>query len=162
LGLQDARALANDEHHRGRSDPVELAYTVRDALRWATINGAKALGIDDRIGSLTPGKQADIIVVGAGNDRLNMLGVADPVGAVVQQANASNVQTVLVSGRIVKENGRLVGVDLPRIADMLDQSRHEVLARTLQDGPILPEPKPSFDDLALALLPNQNVHPATV
>lgn len=160
MGLQDARALANDEHHRRGSDPVELAYTVRDAVGWATINGAKALGLDDRIGSLTPGKQADIIVIGPGNDRLNMLGLADPVGGVVQQANASNVQTVLVAGRIVKRNGRLVGVDFGRIAQLLDDSRRGVLARALADGPILPDPRPSFDDLALALLPNQNVCPA--
>ena len=157
LGLQDARALDNDRHHRRRTDPTELSYTTRDAITWATVNGARALGIDDRIGSLTPGKQADLIVVGPGNDRLNMLGVANPVGAVVQQANASNVQTVLVAGRPVKRDGRLLDIDFSRIARMLDESREGVLARTLADGPILPDPKPSFDDLASVLLPNLNV-----
>ena len=98
LGLQDARALENDRFHRRRSDPTELSYSTRDALTWATINGARALGAEDRLGSLTPGKQADVIVVGGGEDRLNMLGLAEPVASVVQQANPSNVETVLVAG----------------------------------------------------------------
>ena len=157
LGLQDARALENDRSHRRRTDPTELRHTVRDALTWATINGAKALGLYTRIGSLTPGKRADVIVVGPGGERLNMLGLANPVGAVVQQANASNVRTVLLDGVPVKRDGRLLGVDEPRIAAMLDASREGVLARTLADGPILPEQKPTFDDLAQALLPNLNV-----
>jgi cytosine/adenosine deaminase-related metal-dependent hydrolase len=162
LGLQDARALDNDDHHRRRTDPTALSYSTRDAITWATVNGARALGLDDRIGSLAPGKQADLIVVAPGNDRLNMLGLANPVGAVVQQANASNVQTVLVAGSPVKREGRLLDVDFSRIARMLDESREGVLARTLADGPILPDQKPSFDDLAAVLLPNLNVPHAGV
>ena len=162
LGLQDARALDNDRHHLRRTDPTELSYTTRDAITWATVNGARALGMDDQIGSLTPGKQADLIVVGPGNDRLNMLGVANPVGAIVQQANASNVQTVLVAGSPVKRGGRLLDVDFSRVARMLDESREGVLARTLADGPILPDTKPSFDDLAAVLLPNLNLPQAGV
>jgi 5-methylthioadenosine/S-adenosylhomocysteine deaminase len=157
LGLQDARALENDRSHRRRSDPTELAFSTRDALTWATVNGARALGAEDRLGSLTPGKQADVIVVGPGNDRLNMLGLAEPVASVVQQANPANVQAVLVAGRPVKLDGRLLDVDFARVRDMLDSSREAVLARTLADGPLLPEVKPSFDDLALGLLPNLNV-----
>lgn len=153
LGLQDARALANDRSHARRTDPGELAYTVRDALAWATINGARALGREQDIGSLAPGKQADVIVVGPGGGRLNMLGVAEPAGAVVQQANASNVQAVLVAGRVVKRDGGLVGVDLHRLSQMLDDSRERVLA----GGPVLPEVKPSFDDLAIPLLANLDV-----
>ena len=85
---------------------LSCRFTTRDALQWATVNGARALGMDDRIGSLAPGRQADVIVVGPGNGRLNMLGLADPVGAVVQQADPSNVQAVLVAGRPVKRDGR--------------------------------------------------------
>ncbi len=157
LGLQDARALDNDRFHQRRTDPTELSFTTRDALQWATVNGARALGMDDRIGSLAPGRQADVIVVGPGNGRLNMLGLADPVGAVVQQADPSNVQAVLVAGRPVKRDGRLLDVDLARVSRMLEHSRDGVLERTLAGGPILPEAKPSFDDLAAGLLPNLNV-----
>ena len=157
LGLQDARALANDRSHARRTDPTQLAFTTRDALTWATVNGAKALGMDARIGSLAPSKAADVIVVGPGGERPNMLGRADPVGALVQQANPSNVRTVLVAGRPVKLDGRLLDVDLADVGRMLDESRAAVLERTLADGPILPEAKPSFDDLAAALLPNLNL-----
>lgn len=153
LGLQDARAQANDRFHARRSDPTEIAFTVREALGWATIGGARALGQDDRIGSLTPGRQADVIVVGPGGDRLNMLGVVDPAGAVVQQANASNVRWVLVNGRVVKRDGRLVGVDVAAIRERLEASRDRVLA----EGPALPDFKPSFDDLAGPLLANFDV-----
>jgi cytosine/adenosine deaminase-related metal-dependent hydrolase len=157
LGLQDARAMDNDRFHRRRTDPIELSFTTRDALQWATVNGARALGMDDRIGSLAPGRQADVIVVGPGNGRLNMLGLAEPVGAVVQQADPSNVQAVLVAGRPVKRDGRLLDVDLASVSRMLERSRDGVLERTLAAGPILPEAKPSFNDLAAGLLPNLNL-----
>ncbi len=115
MRLEDSRRVQRELDAR-RTDPTELTFTTRDALTRATVNGAKALGMDDRLGSLAPGKQADVIVVGPGNERLNMLGLADHVGAVVQQANASNVQTVLVAGKPVKRDGRLLDVDLGRIA----------------------------------------------
>jgi hypothetical protein len=73
---------------------------------------------------------------------------------VVQQADPSNVQAVLVAGKPVKRDGRLLDIDLERVARMLEQSRDGVLQRTLADGPILPEAKLSFDDLAAGLLPN--------
>jgi hypothetical protein len=70
----------------------------------------------------------------------------------VTQANASNVQTVLVAGRFVKRGGRLVDVDFPRVRRMIEESCEGILSRTLADGPILPDPRPSFGDLA-SLLP---------
>jgi cytosine/adenosine deaminase-related metal-dependent hydrolase len=157
IGLQDARARANDRAHARRTDPTDLAFTTRDALGWATMGGARALGMEDGIGSLTPGKQADVIVVGPGEDRLNMLAPVDAAGAVVQQANASNVREVLVAGRPVKRDGRLLDVDFAALARRVEASRDGILERTLADGPILPEPKPSFDDIAALLLPNLNV-----
>jgi cytosine/adenosine deaminase-related metal-dependent hydrolase len=157
LGLQDARARANDRAHARRTDPTDLAFSTRDALGWATTGGARALGMEDGIGSLTPGKQADVIVIGPGEDRLNMLAPVDAAGAVVQQANASNVREVFVAGRHVKRDGRLLDVDFAALARRVEASRDGILERTLADGPILPEPKPSFDDIAALLLPNLNV-----
>jgi cytosine/adenosine deaminase-related metal-dependent hydrolase len=157
LGLQDARARANDRAHARRTDPTELAFTTRDALGWAVTGGARALGMDDRIGSLAPGRQADVIVVGPGPDRLNMIAPVDAAGAIVQQANASNVRDVLVAGSPVKRDGRLLDVDFAALARSVEASRDEILERTLADGPILPEPKPTFDDIASLLLPNLNV-----
>ena len=157
MGLQFARCMENDVLNARRDDPRTLAYTARDALGWATMGGATALGMEDRIGSLTPGKQADVIVVGPGGDRLNMIAPANPVGAVVSQANASNVRAVLVAGTVVKRDGRLAGVDVPRVRSMIEGSCEGILARVLADGPLLPEPRPSFGDLAGPLLSNFNV-----
>ena len=60
LGLLFERAMRNDAFHARGEMPDGLDLTVRDALRWGTANGAHALGMEDRIGSLTPGKQADV------------------------------------------------------------------------------------------------------
>jgi 5-methylthioadenosine/S-adenosylhomocysteine deaminase len=161
MGLQFARCMDNDVVNAERDDPRELGYAVRDALTWATINGAKALGMDDRIGSLAPGKQADVIVVGPGNGRLNMIAPANPVGAVVTQANASNVQTVLVAGKAVKRDGRLLDVDFARIRQQVEESCEGILSRALADGPLLPDPRPGFSDLAAPLMSNFDIDTPT-
>jgi cytosine/adenosine deaminase-related metal-dependent hydrolase len=83
----------------------KVAFTMREVLEWATINNAKAMGIDQRVGSLTPGKQADVIMVR--RDALHIVSAQDPVQAVVAYAEASDVDTVMIAGRIVKENGKL-------------------------------------------------------
>ena len=85
LGLQFERCMRNDTFNARDRMPEPLDPTVRDALRWGTANGAHAIGLEHRIGSLTPGKQADVIVVGG--RRLNMIPMADPVGCLVAQAN---------------------------------------------------------------------------
>jgi 5-methylthioadenosine/S-adenosylhomocysteine deaminase len=77
-----------------------------DMLRLATLDGAKALGLADRVGSLRPGKQADIVLLRA--DAPNLLGAQDLIGAVVSSAHAGNVDTVLVAGQVVKRDGRLL------------------------------------------------------
>jgi 5-methylthioadenosine/S-adenosylhomocysteine deaminase len=75
-------------------------------LEWATIGGARALRMEHLIGSLTPGKKADIILI---NTRaLNLFPVHDPVHSVIQQANAFNVDTVFVDGALRKRDGVLL------------------------------------------------------
>jgi 5-methylthioadenosine/S-adenosylhomocysteine deaminase len=89
--------------------------TSRQVLEWATLGGAQVAGIDDRTGSLTPGKQADIVVIDGG--AVNVAPIIDPVGAVVCAADISNVRTVLVAGTIVKDDFRLLAsLDAPRKA----------------------------------------------
>jgi 5-methylthioadenosine/S-adenosylhomocysteine deaminase len=81
--------------------------TVADVLYAATLGGAKALGLQDRIGSLAVGKQADLILIDA--SAVNLAPVDNnPVAAIVTSAHPGNVDTVLVAGRIVKHHGRLV------------------------------------------------------
>jgi cytosine/adenosine deaminase-related metal-dependent hydrolase len=91
----------------------EFAMSARKPLEMATMGGARALGIADRVGSLTPGKRADIILVRTPD--INVAPFTDPVHMVVQSANPSNVDTVMIDGRILKRNGKLIGIDVPRI-----------------------------------------------
>lgn len=101
--------------------PESHSVTTRDALAWITRDSARALGLGDRIGSLTPGKQADITILDA--TQWNMWPVHDPYSTVIMQAGIGNVETVLVGGRILKRDGRLTHVpDAARIRDDLARS----------------------------------------
>lgn len=99
----------------------------RDVLEFATIEGARANGLDSKIGTLTPGKAADIILLRT--DRLNVLPVNNATGAVVTSMDGSNVDTVLIGGKIMKRNGRLVGVDMGRVSRLAHEARDRVMAR---------------------------------
>jgi 5-methylthioadenosine/S-adenosylhomocysteine deaminase len=85
------------------------ALPARTVLRMATIQGAKALGLDARIGSLEPGKQADVIVVDAARPHLQPR--HDPVALLVYSAQAADVRTVLVDGKILLDDGALTTID---------------------------------------------------
>ena len=91
----------------------EFAMPARKAIEMATIGGARALGILDRVGTLTPGKRADIILIRTTD--INMAPFTDPVHMVVQSTNPSNVDTVMIDGRIMKSGGKLIGIDVARI-----------------------------------------------
>jgi 5-methylthioadenosine/S-adenosylhomocysteine deaminase len=98
--------------------------TTRDVLRYATMNGAKALRLDDKVGSLTPGKEADIIILDA--TRINVAPVNQVPGAVVSLMDRTNVETVIVAGKVRKWKGRLLDVDLPVLRRQLEASRDYV------------------------------------
>ena len=100
---------------------------VRDVLRYATINGAKHLGLDGKTGSLKPGKEADIIILDA--THLNVFPVNHVPGAVVQMMERSNVETVIVAGKVRKWKGRLLDVDLDRLRSQLQDSRDGIYQR---------------------------------
>jgi 5-methylthioadenosine/S-adenosylhomocysteine deaminase len=80
--------------------------TTRDVLRYATINGAKALGLDSKVGTLTPGKEADIIILDA--TRINVAPLNQVPGAVVSLMDRTNVETVIVAGKVRKWKGQLL------------------------------------------------------
>jgi 5-methylthioadenosine/S-adenosylhomocysteine deaminase len=100
---------------------------VRDVLRYPTINGAKHLKLDNKTGSLKPGKEADIIILDA--THLNVFPVNHVPGAVVQMMDRSNVETVIVAGKVRKWKGRLLDVDLKRLRDQLEESRNGIYQR---------------------------------
>lgn len=85
--------------------PTKLPVTSREALHWATLGGARAIGLEDRIGSLTPGKKADIVMLRASD--ANLAPVHNPVYTIVEQAGDQNVDTVIVGGVVRKQGGKL-------------------------------------------------------
>lgn len=91
----------------------EVSMTAREVLSMATIEGARACGLDERIGSLEVGKQADVLVLRA--DLPNVAPLSDPVAATVHAAGTQNVDTVYVDGRAVKRAGRFVRLDVPAV-----------------------------------------------
>ena len=111
----------------GEASVAEMELTCRDVLEFATIEGARACGMDDRIGSLTPGKRADVIVVRA--DGFGMTPLNNPVGAFVYNAHPGLVETILVDGRVVKRDGKLVDVDQARVRRLAVESRDDILRR---------------------------------
>ncbi len=111
LSLQKNEAWAR--RHAGDKDPPAF-LTARDVLEFATIEGARANGLEKKVGTLTPGKEADVILLRT--DMLSVMPVNNAVGAVVTSMGPQNVDTVLIAGKVVKRNGKLVGVDMNRIA----------------------------------------------
>ena len=107
------------------SRPLDIPVTCRQALEWATINGARMAGLDSQVGSLTPGKQADIVLLRA--DDLSMFPVTDAIASAVMQGGVASVDTVLVAGRIVKRDGRLLYGALAEKKAALRQSGERIL-----------------------------------
>ena len=95
--------------------------TTKDVLRYATMNGAKALRLEGKTGSLTPGKEADILILDA--TAINVAPLNNVPGAVVSLMDRSNVETVIVAGKVRKWKGKLLGVDLGHLRAQLDASR---------------------------------------
>lgn len=124
--FESQRALDNDESRRTQGKlPATGSIHCREALEWVTIEGAKMLKMDDRIGSLTPGKQADVVVIDA--QALNMWPVHDPVASVVLQTSLANIEHVLIAGEFKKRDFKLA---YPRLAERRQQifdSGHRIL-----------------------------------
>jgi 5-methylthioadenosine/S-adenosylhomocysteine deaminase len=97
-----------------------------DVLRYATLGGAEALGMGDRIGSITPGKLADLVLLR--QDTPSMTPVNNPVGHLVFQAGRGDIDTVIVGGRVLKHRGELVGLDLARARRLAEASRDHIRA----------------------------------
>jgi 5-methylthioadenosine/S-adenosylhomocysteine deaminase len=118
LGLQRAMASA-----QGKT-PV----STREVLAYATVEGARANGLDGKVGTLTPGKQADVILLRT--DRMNVTPLNDPATAVVAGMDTGNVDTVLIAGRVMKRHGTLLHVDWSAVMRKAAESRDHVIARS--------------------------------
>ena len=105
---------------------VPAPISAAAVLEAATVNGARVVGLEDEIGVLAPGRQADVIMVTT--DDLAVFPVNDPVGTIVQAVERSDVDTVMVAGAIRKRRGTLVDVDLRRVRAEIEASHDHLLA----------------------------------
>jgi 5-methylthioadenosine/S-adenosylhomocysteine deaminase len=90
-------------------------------LRYATIEGARANGLESKSGSLTPGKEADIVLVDASS--LNAMPLNNAVGTVVSGSDSRNIDTVFIGGNVRKWRGRVLGFDPGKLNEALTKSR---------------------------------------
>jgi cytosine/adenosine deaminase-related metal-dependent hydrolase len=105
---------------------IPAPLTTRDVLRYATMNGAKALRLDGKVGSLTPGKEADIIILDA--TAINVAPLNQVPGAVVSLMDRTNVETVIVAGKIRKWKERLLDFNIDKLRNDLENSRDYVFS----------------------------------
>ena len=120
------RALVN-ERAIAQEKNLPRLVTSRDVIEMATIEGARTAHLDSKIGTLTPGKEADIILLAT--DRINVFPMNNVPGTVVTLMDTSNVDTVFIAGKPLKWQGKLVGVDLSRLRRSIENARDGVLAR---------------------------------
>jgi 5-methylthioadenosine/S-adenosylhomocysteine deaminase len=133
--LTCARALDNDVALKAGTTLSVLDVTTRDILEFATVEGARATGLDRKIGTLTPGKQADLILIRT--DSPAMWPMSNPVGAVVMTAQVADVETVLVAGEVVKRGGEIVSVDMGKLRDEAREARDRILTKSGLEGRFL-------------------------
>lgn len=117
------------EEARARDEEItQLGLTVEDILGFATRDAGRTLGMDNKIGRLAPGLEADVIVVRTG--AVGMFPVNNPVGTLVYGTQPSDVDTIFVRGEPVKEGGVLVGLDVDDLRRQAETTRDKVLAGT--------------------------------
>jgi 5-methylthioadenosine/S-adenosylhomocysteine deaminase len=123
VALYLQRAVAQNRKFSGDQNPPK-PLMVRDVLYCATVSGAHCAGLDDKIGSLAPGKEADLIMIRT--DDINLYPSNNAIGTVVQAAERSNIDTVIIGGRVRKYHGRVVGLDMVSLKAMIGESRNHL------------------------------------
>jgi cytosine/adenosine deaminase-related metal-dependent hydrolase len=114
------RSAMRYRRFRGEAD-APAPISVEAVLKAATVNGARAAGLEDQIGTLAPGKQADIIMVRTNG--VAVFPVSNAIGTVVQAVERADVDTVMVAGQLRKRAGQLIGVDLAKLNADVTASR---------------------------------------
>ena len=105
--LKLIRSIENAKAHS------EFKMTARKALELGTIEGARSMGIDDRVGSLKPGKRADLIMISLAHPNMGVF--SDPSHLVIEATQSSDVDTVVVDGRILKRGGKLTAMPVEQV-----------------------------------------------
>jgi len=122
--LQRMQTMARER--AGEKNTPKL-LTAKEVVQFATVQGAKDNALDHKVGTLTPGKEADIVLLR--HDRINVLPLNNAYGSVVLGMDTSNVDTVFIAGKMMKQNGELVGVDLARVRRQAEESRDYVVTK---------------------------------
>jgi 5-methylthioadenosine/S-adenosylhomocysteine deaminase len=120
------RALAANRRFNGDSN-APPPINVRTVLECATMNGAACAGLSNKCGTLTPGKEADIVMIRTSD--INLYPSNNAIGSVVLAADTRNIDTVIIGGQIRKFRGALVGVNMQRFRQMADESREYLFGK---------------------------------
>jgi cytosine/adenosine deaminase-related metal-dependent hydrolase len=123
--LQRMQRLARE---RAGEKNLPALLTVKEVVEFATIQGARDNRLDKKVGTLTPGKEADIVLLRT--DQINVMPVNNAYGAVVLSMDTSNVDTVFIAGKMMKSQGKLQGVDMTRLTRLLHQSQDYLRSKT--------------------------------
>ncbi|KUN75195.1 amidohydrolase family protein [Streptomyces griseoruber] len=125
IALAHQRALDHEHHRRsGGAASERPSITGKQALSWATVEGARALGLADRIGRIEPGMQADLVVIDA--RALNLWPAHDPIAAALH-AEIANIEAVMIAGRWRKREHSLLGADVAGVRGRLLDSGERLL-----------------------------------
>lgn len=133
IALQAERAIQNEKLYRQGEMPKKLTITDGDIFKMATIGGAKTIGLSHKTGSIEVGKQADIILIDTRN--ISLSPSANPISTVVLYAKEDHVNTVMVAGKILKRNGKLLNTGLPELLKEARKSASKIL--TEMANPVL-------------------------
>lgn len=125
--LQRAQLNELNKFASGTEPSLTDLFSVRDVLEMATVAGAKSHGLTDKVGTLTVGKQADVIMLKT--REINVGPINDPFGAIVLGMDSSNVDSVFVAGKAMKRGGVLIGVDEKALFARAQTARNNLLAR---------------------------------
>tara|TARA_Y100000590_G_scaffold470759_1_gene669575 strand:+ start:13737 stop:15083 length:1347 start_codon:yes stop_codon:yes gene_type:complete len=105
--------------------PDKMTVTTHQAFKWATIDAAKILGIDNLVGSLTPGKKADIIMFNT--KKINFVPMHDPISSILFHSHPEDIETVIINGKIIKKNGDLLVRDINKHLNLLAESGSRIM-----------------------------------
>jgi cytosine/adenosine deaminase-related metal-dependent hydrolase len=120
------RAMATYRRSTGDAKAPAMV-TVREVLECATVNGAANAGLSGKCGTLTPGKEADIVMIRT--DDINLYPSNHAIGTVVAAADVRNIDTVIIAGKIRKFRGKMAGINMEKFRQLADESRNYLFAK---------------------------------
>jgi cytosine/adenosine deaminase-related metal-dependent hydrolase len=120
------RAMATYRKVNGDSK-VPTIVNVRDVLEFATVSGAANAGLLSKIGTITPGKEADIVTIRT--DDINLYPSNHAIGTVVGAADIRNIDTVIIGGKVRKFRGKMTGLSMEKFRQLVDESRNYLFAK---------------------------------